>query len=102
MVPNIGPTEIIIVLVVVLLIFGPKRLPGLGKSLGGGLREFKESITGGGSSRTEISDREDRASEPRDRAEPANRDAVTEEPEPVTAEPVGGGAGRGAGRDSAA
>jgi sec-independent protein translocase protein TatA len=39
-------TDLIVVLVVVLLIFGPKRLPGLGKSLGTGLREFKESITG--------------------------------------------------------
>ena len=44
--PNIGPMELIIVLVVVLLIFGPKRLPGLGKQLGTGMREFKESISG--------------------------------------------------------
>jgi sec-independent protein translocase protein TatA len=47
-VPNIGPTELIIVLVIVLLIFGPKRLPGLGKQLGSGMREFKDSITGRG------------------------------------------------------
>ncbi len=46
--PNIGPTELIIVLVIVLLIFGPKRLPGLGKQLGGGMREFKDSLTGKG------------------------------------------------------
>jgi sec-independent protein translocase protein TatA len=39
-------TDLIIVLVIVLLIFGPKRLPGLGKHLGTGLREFKESISG--------------------------------------------------------
>jgi sec-independent protein translocase protein TatA len=44
--PNIGPLELIIVLLVVLVIFGPKRLPGLGKQLGTGLREFKESVTG--------------------------------------------------------
>jgi len=44
-VPNIGPTELIIVLVIVLLIFGPKRLPGLGKQLGSGMREFKDSLT---------------------------------------------------------
>jgi sec-independent protein translocase protein TatA len=43
---SIGPTELIIVLVIVLLIFGPKRLPGLGKQLGSGMREFKESISG--------------------------------------------------------
>jgi sec-independent protein translocase protein TatA len=41
-----GPTELIIVLVIVLLIFGPKRLPGLGRQIGTGMREFKESITG--------------------------------------------------------
>jgi sec-independent protein translocase protein TatA len=45
-VPNIGPMELIIVLVIVLLIFGPKRLPGLGKQLGSGMREFKDSISG--------------------------------------------------------
>lgn len=44
--PNIGPMELAIILVVVLLIFGPKRLPGLGRQLGTGMREFKESITG--------------------------------------------------------
>ncbi len=43
---QIGPLEIVVVLVIVLLIFGPKRLPGLGKSLGTGMREFKDSITG--------------------------------------------------------
>jgi sec-independent protein translocase protein TatA len=39
-------TDLIVVLVVVLLIFGPKRLPALGKSLGHGIREFKDGITG--------------------------------------------------------
>lgn len=43
--PNIGPMEIVIVLVIVLVIFGPKRLPELGRSLGRGLREFKTSVT---------------------------------------------------------
>jgi sec-independent protein translocase protein TatA len=43
---NIGPWELIIVLVIVLVIFGPKRLPGLGRQLGKGMREFKDSITG--------------------------------------------------------
>ena len=44
--PNIGPVEIIIVLFIVLVIFGPKRLPELGRSMGRGMREFKDSITG--------------------------------------------------------
>jgi sec-independent protein translocase protein TatA len=45
---GIGPPELLIVLVIVLVIFGPKRLPGLGRSLGSGMREFKDSITGKG------------------------------------------------------
>jgi sec-independent protein translocase protein TatA len=44
--PNIGPLEIVIVLVIVLVIFGPKRLPDLGRSLGTSMREFKDSVTG--------------------------------------------------------
>lgn len=43
---QIGPLEIILVIVVLLVIFGPKRLPSLGRSLGTGMREFKDSITG--------------------------------------------------------
>ncbi len=46
MIGNIGPLEIGIVLVVALLVFGPKRLPELGSGLGRGMREFKESVTG--------------------------------------------------------
>jgi sec-independent protein translocase protein TatA len=42
---SIGPLELLIVLGIVLLIFGPKRLPSLGKQLGAGMREFKDSIT---------------------------------------------------------
>jgi sec-independent protein translocase protein TatA len=44
--PSIGPMEMAIVLAIALIIFGPKRLPDLGRQLGGGLREFKQSITG--------------------------------------------------------
>lgn len=43
---NIGPLEIAIVLIIALLVFGPKRLPELGKSVGKGIREFKGSISG--------------------------------------------------------
>ena len=42
----IGFPELLILLVVVLLVFGPKRLPEMGRSLGKGMREFKDSITG--------------------------------------------------------
>lgn len=43
---QIGPMEIILVLVIALLVLGPKRLPEAGRSLGKGLREFKDSVTG--------------------------------------------------------
>ena len=44
--PSIGPMEMIIVLAIALLVVGPKKLPELGRSLGGGMREFKDSVTG--------------------------------------------------------
>ena len=44
--PNIGPLEIGIVLIVALIILGPKKLPDMGRSLGKGMREFKSAISG--------------------------------------------------------
>ncbi len=46
MIPNIGPLEIIIVLGIALMVFGPKKLPELGRSVGNGLKEFKGSLAG--------------------------------------------------------
>ena len=46
---GIGPMELVIVLVIALIILGPKRLPEVGRSIGHGMREFKDSISGGGS-----------------------------------------------------
>ena len=43
--PSIGPLELVIVLVIILLIFGARRLPEIGRSLGDGMREFKDGIT---------------------------------------------------------
>ncbi len=45
--PNIGPMEIIIVLIIGLVVLGPKRLPEMGKSVGRGMREFKNALTMG-------------------------------------------------------
>ena len=44
---GIGMTELIIVLVIALIVLGPKRLPEAGRSLGRGMREFKDSLSGG-------------------------------------------------------
>lgn len=43
---NIGPGELIVVLVIALLVLGPKKLPDMAKSLGHGMREFKDSVAG--------------------------------------------------------
>jgi sec-independent protein translocase protein TatA len=66
----IGPLELGIILLIVIVIFGPKRLPGIGRSLGEGMREFKDSITGGKSDQ--------------DKQElPSGRDADTRDAEPA-------------------
>jgi sec-independent protein translocase protein TatA len=43
---SIGWTGLIVILVVLLLIFGPKRLPEIGRAVGRGMREFKDSVSG--------------------------------------------------------
>jgi sec-independent protein translocase protein TatA len=82
---GVGPMEIFLVLIVVLLIFGPKRLPGLGRQLGRGMKEFRESIT----------DRHDREDDEEDApaalgrpeaAPPVAPDAPAPAPEPATTE----------------
>jgi sec-independent protein translocase protein TatA len=45
--PGIGPMELIVVLIIALVVLGPKRLPDAGKSIGKGMREFKDAITSG-------------------------------------------------------
>ena len=49
--PNVGPWEIILLLLVALLLFGARRLPEIGKSLGQGMREFKDSVSGNSTAR---------------------------------------------------
>jgi sec-independent protein translocase protein TatA len=56
---SVGPTELIIVLVIALLVLGPKRLPEVGRSVGRGMREFKDSLSG-------VNLRDDEDDEPKD------------------------------------
>ena len=44
--PNVGPMELVLVLAVALIVLGPKKLPEVGRSIGKGMREFKESLAG--------------------------------------------------------
>ena len=45
--PSIGPLELVVVLVIALIVLGPKKLPEVGRSVGRGMREFRESLSGG-------------------------------------------------------
>ena len=78
--PNVGPLEIAVVLVIVLIIFGPKRLPELGQSMGRGIREFKSSLSGDKD--------EDSPEEQRRELEASQEEAPVAESKP--AEPVEG------------
>jgi sec-independent protein translocase protein TatA len=84
---SVGPLELLIVLGIVLLIFGPKRLPGLGRQLGTGLREFKDSLT---ASSGDDDDEGDAAKDSRGRANAAlgRPERETPEAEPVEPEVV--------------
>jgi sec-independent protein translocase protein TatA len=73
----IGIPELLIILVILIVIFGPKRLPQLGRQLGSGMREFKDGVTGKGGSD------DDEARPELTRAEAA--DPLTPEPDPTRA-----------------
>ena len=45
---GIGPMELVLVLVIALVVLGPKKLPDAGRSVGKGMREFKDALAGGG------------------------------------------------------
>jgi sec-independent protein translocase protein TatA len=86
--PNVGPLEIAVVLIIVLIIFGPKRLPELGKSMGRGIREFKNSVTGDGDKDSpEEKRRELQASESQP-TQPGAGSAAEKPAEPVEGEVV--------------
>lgn len=72
--PNVGPLELAIVLIIALIVFGPKRLPELGRSLGRGIREFRGSVSGGEEDeRREEPDRREELESPQARSGEAQR-----------------------------
>ncbi len=71
--PNIGPLEIAIVLIIVLIIFGPKRLPELGRSMGRGIREFKGSLSGDDKDKDELPEGSAEKPEPTAAATPSEQ-----------------------------
>jgi sec-independent protein translocase protein TatA len=83
---QVGVPELLIVLFIVLLLFGTKRLPGLGRQLGGGLREFKDAITG------KDSDDDDKTADEGPRAASSERRALpapkADAPAPDDEQPV--------------
>ena len=76
--PNLGFGEIMIILVVVLLVFGAKRLPEIGASMGKGIREFKRSISDAGEAVTQL---------PEDRGAPPRSLDAASQPAPTSGEP---------------
>jgi sec-independent protein translocase protein TatA len=88
--PSIGPLELGIILLIILVVFGPKRLPGLGRQLGSGMREFKESITGKSRDDDDDDDDDDRDAF----GEPARKRREALDPAPPDAEVVSGEARR--------
>jgi sec-independent protein translocase protein TatA len=86
--PNVGPLEIAVVLIIVLIIFGPKRLPELGQSMGRGIREFKNSLTGDKDKDSPEEKRRELQASESEATKPA-ADATAEKPaEPVEGEVV--------------
>jgi sec-independent protein translocase protein TatA len=63
--PNIGPLEIVVILIIVLLIFGAKRIPEVGRSLGKGIRGFKSTLEGDKDEDDDESERDKPAALPR-------------------------------------
>jgi sec-independent protein translocase protein TatA len=55
MFPNVGPLEIVVVLIIALIVFGPRRVPELGRSVGRGIRELRGSLSGDDEDETEDS-----------------------------------------------
>lgn len=70
--PSVGPLELVVILIIALVVFGPKRLPELGSSLGRGIREFRSSVSGSGD------ESEEKPDERRELRKPAGEESAAE------------------------
>jgi sec-independent protein translocase protein TatA len=75
--PNVGPLELVVVLIIALVIFGPKRLPELGRSMGKGIREFRGSLSGKDDDEDEEPSKPAEIESARDADEPVEGEVVT-------------------------
>ena len=67
--PNVGPMELIVILAIALIVLGPKKLPEVGRSVGKGMREFKDAISGEHDDHERDRDRDDDDERPALKAE---------------------------------
>ena len=74
---NVGPLELIVVLIIALIVLGPQRLPDVARSLGRGMREFRSALD-----RPDEDDEPDRVEEPQETLEGYQKEADSSEPEP--------------------
>lgn len=84
--PTIGPLELLVILIIALVVFGPKRLPELGASLGRGIREFRSTVSGIGEENHEQADQHQ---EKNGQRRELNRSDSAADPETVDGEIVG-------------
>jgi sec-independent protein translocase protein TatA len=86
---NIGPTELIVILVIALIVFGPKRLPEVGRTVGKSLREFRRA-TLDLKDELQIGLDDEPAARSSRSSSPAASSAATTEPGPTSAAPTNG------------
>ncbi|MGH2966841.1 MAG: twin-arginine translocase TatA/TatE family subunit [Solirubrobacterales bacterium] len=78
---NVGPLEVVVVVIIALVIFGPKRVPELGKSLGKGIREFQAGLAGHGGEEEQA--HEAQASQPAGTSEPPEAGTASDADDPL-------------------
>jgi sec-independent protein translocase protein TatA len=80
---SIGWQGLVVILIILLVVFGPKRLPEMGRSIGRGMREFKDSVSGSGDRDDDDDERERRLTAPEDEASVATPAPPEREREPT-------------------